>query len=207
MSHTQDWKLEHVNTISANRLYNRCAVLLDAQFLWNFMQCHAVAGGFIVPIMLCSLYSNGPSITGRLAPPPPLILENKLKNPLALTEPRSHVLLWLDQILHDKCVVFCGWKGRLSSKAATSFWCSPNKEAAGIMPSCAVPTQRGSEEKSQNGWCCLFILTGLNCWEYNRKRALSYYNTEMVWCWIDDSTRSHVGLKRGVVVWALITAY
>lgn len=101
-------------------------------------------------------------ITDRLTPPHHTTHTHKWKNPLALTkpsdrkQPRLHVLPWLDQILHDKYVASCGRKRRLSSTAAASFRCSPNKEAAGIMPSCTVPTQRGSEEKPQNG--CLYWL-------------------------------------------------
>lgn len=90
----------------------------------------------------------------------------------------------------DIWVAFCVIKKEGSAaQQCPCFLCSPNKEAAVTMPSFTVPTQRGSEEKSQNGPRCLFVLMGLNWWERTRKRALSCYNTKMVWCYISESTQ------------------
>lgn len=87
-------------------------------------------------------------------------------------------------------VAFCVIKKEGSAaQPCPCFLCSPNKEAAVTMPLCTVPTQRGSEEQSQNGRRCLFILMGLNWWERTRKRALSCYNTKMVWRYISESTQ------------------
>lgn len=99
-------------------------------------------------------------------------------------------LNWVLEQQKDIWVAFCVIKKEGSAaQPCPCFLCSPNKEAAVTMPPCTVPTQRGSEEQSQNGRRCLFILMGLNWWERTRKRALSCDNTKMVWRYISESTQ------------------